>query len=629
LPDEGATIRVMNVKTATGAGPTGSSSLLPWLAVAAMAAVYMAAVPFTITHLDLARDIGAALDIAEGVRFALQGPVFDAGGFHFGPAWYYLLALPLWLTHSWLATVLVVGLLSAAKFPLAYAIGTRLVDRSFGLLWALLLLLPGWGTYETILVLHTSLVATCTLALLWLLLRYEEDARDAHLIGAALLLALALHAHPSTYGVVAAAALALAWRWVRAGHRFGPAAWAALAFVAPFLPYFAHQIRSGFPDFAPAASYLGAAGAFGKFTDLPRLFVGLFGTGPEAIARDFLGGWDAAPQVFAALYMVVGAMAFAGLAGWLVRGVRRALVGGSIALVLGVAASVVVVRSITPYYMTFVVTVLGSGLLALGLRASMDLPVLRRLVRPLAAMIGVAAMATTAGVAMTLSAGAYPFAFSPLFDVKQPYRAGLPLPFMPANALADSGDALCPRRQVTAHGSYAVHLLHDYALETRLRCKERPDLRLGGAAPAEAEHLVGVSSTVMAKVPLPSSQRIGPLALLPAVQTLNPVTGIAVPDHRAYPPIPLEYGPAQERVLRFDAGGDEAVLVTNLSFALAPDPQVSASVDGNDVPAAARDGLMTAFVCPACDPGARYRWTVNIRATAPDRIDVVTVRSAR
>jgi len=608
--------------------PSPARAVLPWLGIAALMAVYMASVPFAITHLDLARDIGVALDIADGVEFILQGPVFDAGGFHLGPAWYYVLAFPLWLTHSWLTAVVAIGLLSAAKFPLAYAIGTRLVDRSFGLLWALLLLLPGWGTYETILVLHTSLVATCTLALLWFALRYEENARAAHLIGAALLLALALHAHPSTYGVVFIVALALAWRWARAGHRFGPAAWAALAFVVPFLPYFAHQIRSGFPDLAPTTRYLAAAGALGKFTDLPLLFVGLLGTGPEAIARDFLGRWDAAPRVFAAMYALVGATAVAGLVGWLVRGVRRGLVGGSIALVLGVAASVVVVRPITPYYMTFVVTVLGEGLLALGLRASMDLAVVKWLVRPLAAVIAALAVATTAGVAMTLSAGAYPFAFSPLFDVKQPYAAGLPLPFVPANAFAASGEVLCPRRHVTAHGSYAVHLLHDYALETRLRCKERPGIRLGGVSPAATEHLAGVSRTVTAQVPLQSSQRVGPIVVVPVVQIVHPATGMTVPDHHVYPPITVEYGPMQERVLRFDARGDEVVLVTNLSFALAPDPEVTATVDGIAVPAAARDGLMTAFACRPCAAAAQYRWTVNIRATAPDRIDVVTVRSA-
>jgi hypothetical protein len=85
----------------------------------------------------------------------------------------------------------------------------------------------------------------------------------------------------------------------------------------------------------------------------------------------------------------------------------------------------------------------------------------------------------------------------------------------------------------------------------------------------------------------------------------------------------------QERTVRFAARGDEAVLVTNLSFALAPDPQVTAAVDGSDAPAAVRDGLMTAFVCRQCDADARYRWTLDIRATAPDRIDVVTVRVKR
>ena len=65
-------------------------------------AVYLGCAPFAITHLDLARDIGIALGIVDLERWPLSGPPLN-GTLHLGPVWYYVLALPLWLTHSWIA----------------------------------------------------------------------------------------------------------------------------------------------------------------------------------------------------------------------------------------------------------------------------------------------------------------------------------------------------------------------------------------------------------------------------------------------------------------------------------------------------------------------------------------------
>ena len=44
----------------------GLPAAAPWLAIAAMVVLYVAAVPFSITHLDLARDVGIAMDVVEG-----------------------------------------------------------------------------------------------------------------------------------------------------------------------------------------------------------------------------------------------------------------------------------------------------------------------------------------------------------------------------------------------------------------------------------------------------------------------------------------------------------------------------------------------------------------------------------
>ena len=596
-----------------------------------MVAVYIAAVPFSITHLDLARDMGIALDIVDGVAFPAQGPVLAptlARDFHLGPAWYYLLALPLAATHSWLATVFVVGVVAAAKLPLAYAVGARLVDSRFGLLWALLLLLPGWATFEPLLVLHQSLISACTLALLWCCLRYFQEGRGSHLIAAAFLLALAPHAHPSTYGLVLIMAVVLLLGWLRAGHPAGVALAATLAFAVPFAPYLVHQSRVGFPAFAAAASYFESEGGPGAVGNLPALLRGITFTGPETVLRSFLGDWGAGPTVVALAYGVVYATALAGLVSWLRRGAHRRLIAASIALVLALALSVAAVRLSTPYYMTFVVTAPLAGVLALGIRACADLPPLSRLLGPIVGIVAALALIATGASARALSAGAYRFAFTPLFDVQAPGSAGIPLPFVPAYAIAESGRFLCAHRELVVHGAYAVHLLHDYALEARLGCYQRPLIRLGGAAPRDAVHVTGIAQSMARVLGARATGRVGPLALSPVAQVLSPAQGSLVRDHRYYPPVPAEYGAPQRRELGFVAGADEAVLVTNLDFAFAADPEVTATVDGRSVTPVARDGLTTAFVCTGCDPAQPHQWSLDVRAPAPERVEIVTVRTA-
>ena len=211
-------------------------------------AIYLCCAPFAISHLDFARDIGIALEIANGERWPLYGPLLN-GNLHLGPAWYYLLAVPLWLTHSWIVVVLMVAFIASLKFPLAYALGSRLVDPWFGVLWALMLGLPGWNSLDVLLMEHTSFVATCVLGFLWMLVRYSETGSPRYLYGLALLYALSLHAHPSTYALALVAIPFIVRPWWTSPTKWRELAIAAFAFVAPFLPFFRARLPRDHPTF--------------------------------------------------------------------------------------------------------------------------------------------------------------------------------------------------------------------------------------------------------------------------------------------------------------------------------------------------------------------------------------------
>ncbi len=144
------------------AGRDGPGPLTAWAIVALLAVLHAA--PFLITFIegDFARDLDQATRIVEGSAWPTRGPVL-AWTLNLGPVWYWLLALPLALTHSIAAAVAMVALLSALQFPLAYRLGSEVAGRAYGLAFAVFLALPGLASLQGIWIAHPSLVPSAML----------------------------------------------------------------------------------------------------------------------------------------------------------------------------------------------------------------------------------------------------------------------------------------------------------------------------------------------------------------------------------------------------------------------------------------------------------------------------------
>ena len=124
---------------------------------------------------DEARDLFAAFQIMQGNSFPTHGPKVHIGFGYLGPAYYYLLALPLWLMKGapvaagWL-TVLVDG----AAIGLVFLVGKRLFNAITGWIAALLyafsfqvIFYARWGW-------HPSLVPFFTLLVIYSCLRLAK-----------------------------------------------------------------------------------------------------------------------------------------------------------------------------------------------------------------------------------------------------------------------------------------------------------------------------------------------------------------------------------------------------------------------------------------------------------------------
>ena len=317
-------------------------------------------------HLDLARDMRVALDIQSGLVAPLVGPVM-AGQVHLGPAWYYLLALLASASGSWFGTVFLLALLGALQLPLAYLAGKEWKGKSAGWLWAVLLLLPSWSTFEQFNPTHTQLTAALLLGFVLCALRYYRRNRARYFIGAAFLFSLAIHAHPSTLAVslVAVAMATIAARRKNPAPRRLFLA-AAAVFALPFVPWFWNEIASGFASYTALGNYVGSENTRNiSFLNVLPLAAQLGWGGLQYWTESILHlpAW----QVFFAS-LVWALVAAAGLAGAVRAAFRHdKLTGFSLALVVFALFFIVAVRGYFPYYMTTVLRVLLCGIVAVGL----------------------------------------------------------------------------------------------------------------------------------------------------------------------------------------------------------------------------------------------------------------------
>src|SRR5688572_21874734 len=135
------------------------------LVVVLLMAAYVAGYAWSAPHTDTADELMRAYEIRHGIAYPLEGPPLGQV-LHVGPIWFYLTAVPLWIWHSWLGAALFMGLVCSLKFPLAYHCGRKLVDRDFGVLWAMALAFPGWTAIEQLIFLNPNGVAAAMLAAL-------------------------------------------------------------------------------------------------------------------------------------------------------------------------------------------------------------------------------------------------------------------------------------------------------------------------------------------------------------------------------------------------------------------------------------------------------------------------------
>lgn len=185
---------------------------------------------FSTTSIDSTHDFIMSYRIINGENFPLLGRQL-ALSFHIGPLWDYLMTLPLMLSNSWLSLAIFVAMLNGIKFYLAYQVGIVLKDNQLGQLLVLAMLMVSFTAMQTITFTHTSITETCMLLMIYFSVKSPLN-KQIHWFILGFLFALAFHAHPTA---VVAGYFALN-KWVKNPHKIFSVTFFLLGTIPLFAP---------------------------------------------------------------------------------------------------------------------------------------------------------------------------------------------------------------------------------------------------------------------------------------------------------------------------------------------------------------------------------------------------------
>jgi hypothetical protein len=602
------------------APPAFGSKQAAWFVAGGLMTVYVGAACWGAAIQDTARDVFYALAIREGKWFPLEGPILG-GAIHLGPLWFYLMAVPLFVHKSWLSVALFAALLGSLKFPLALWCGEKLVDRTFGVLWAVCLAIPGWPSIEQLIFFNPNAAATSVLLLLALAMKLREGQHRAGVYAAfGLAFAFALHVHPTTAiaGVLALPVLRRAWRaprgiWI-------PAAAMVLGFAVPFIPYAISQLSTGFPDFRGATGYLRSQVSLDNAANAFEVVWSFAWRGPQVIAGYF---WPIPESLALVLGLTLAVPAVAS-AGALRAGRGNTLVMFA-ACTAAMAAWIAVLRPTTPVYFVYALAPAWAGIVALGLWWMLSTRARWASLALIVAMV-VAYLMVTIEFARMASSGEGSVS-AHMLDIK--LGASAPKDhdtWFPAHGRERLGKLLCSRR-ASIHGHLAYVVDRSVGVDALMACGDVLPIRLSGKA--STEHWVGMSRSFWRALNVAPSCRIGSLGLAKADEVLAADDSLAIPDGRAYFPRVHGSAPPEMVEIAFEVPRDRAVLVTNILAGYEGMELKSVTVDGSLVVARGANDFSRLFAPPAGNPSVPARWKIELATSNRAGIDVVAMSTSK
>ncbi len=565
---------------------------------------------------DPGRDVAEAYAIVHDGARPLLGPVF-AGHVRFGPLWFWLMALPMFIVPTWFAAAMTAVVIGALQFPLAYAAGKRLAGRQLGLMWAVTLAMPGWASFESVGFTSINAVRTALVATLYCVLRARDTPHPRWWFAAGLAASAATHAHPSCAWVFIVVLFAACRAPGRLAAHLDDRVAAWLAAGAGFALLFAPTLFAGISLIDTTRAVADSNVALANLSRLPALLRSIAWTGPHAIMSAVFAPDAAFPRNVAtlcALLAIVGALRGLVAAFGNDRAARWGFVLTALAL-----AFVALIRPVTPVYMAYSIVPPFALLVASGWNTFARRHGAMLFMVPALASAAVAG----AGVVRSMQYGGGRIDSLLIADIA---RAPAAAPvgtdiWLPAYSVDRLGRALCAQPS-PVYGALPYALDVFYAMPLRMHCAGDIARFTDEAAGDGARGRIGLAR-----------QRYRDLAVEPATVVggigINPVNlVVAAPTHRdlplstLYPPHPYVTGKAQRVEYAFDAPAIDLVVVANPLVTWMPGWWVQAACDGVGLVPATQDLVTQVYRCAT--GGAIHHWTIATTASDPHALEIVT-----
>jgi len=602
--------------------PTILANRQDWLFLSVLWLLSIFAMLFAAADLDTGRDVYWAWQIASGAEYPLEGPPL-AGAIHAGPIWYYVLAFFLSLHPSWLAVTLGVAVLQGLKIPLAYQCGKLFLDRRFGLLWACMICLPGWTAMNYLVFTHPTLVETTQLAAFFMLLRWHQTGSANWFYGFAIMFCVALNAHP-TNAIIAAVALPLILAGMRKGLLSAKTLLIATgAFLLPVASYIIHQSLIAWPDLSTSGSYLSNQSVVQNLTGTPNLLAGILVDGFTVGLRSIAGVSDNIILVLAAVTSVFLAIAIMGLLRGSLNGRYRQQILYSLYATFIAILIVAAIREKTPYYMSFALYPILSGLVALGLYFTVVLS--HRIVLRCTQVFAILLLCLNAQGMYTISKEGkieVPVGMTDLrLRTLDQTITGTHFPNIERKGL---GEKICAEIPITLHGAAAMFAESGYANSARFACNlAQQDIRFGGGG--NFGHWLGMSTNTRKILALSPGDQRSSLEFF-KVMVHHPAHAYEPVDPSRYPL--HEFLAAENQLFqhKLNLRPNDLLVVVNTAHFWMPGT-FEVKLNGRIQPAALIDLAANYFRAEATPTDQNVNeWQITIRAPDPSRFEILSLK---